>query len=133
MEQRAKTATELGNTRAKAVAEVIVRELLLHTPVDTSKAVSNWQVGLGTPVGREIPAYVPGKKGSTRQASVSEALAYAQFRIAQKRAGEPLYISNLVDYIGDLNAGSSRQAPAGFVERALLVGRNTETAGVRMV
>ncbi len=42
--------------------------------------------------------------------------------IANNKRGRPLYIANNLNYIGLLNDGYSAQAPAGFVQSALLIG-----------
>ena len=43
-------------------------------------------------------------------------------KIALRQKRQTVYISNNVAYIGRLNAGSSAQAPAGFVEEAVSTG-----------
>ena len=40
-----------------------------------------------------------------------------------KRIGDTVYISNLAEHIVYLNQGSSTQAPAGFVEQAIMVAK----------
>lgn len=118
-----KDIDDAANERAKAAAKAILRELVEVTPVYTSKALSNWQVGVGSPVGGPIGAYFPGILGYTAGESSAAALRVGYARIDAKKPGEVLYISNLTPYIGELNRGSSRQAPAGFVERSILVGK----------
>ena len=115
----------VGNRRAIATAEAIIRELLVDTPVDVSTALSNWQISVGNIV-PNIPLlpYVPGSHGSTRGSSMAEAMAVALNNLRAKKPGEPIYISNVIDYIGELNRGSSPQQPAaGFIERAVMRGR----------
>ncbi len=105
------------------VALYIVGDLAYKTPVDTSNALSNWQVTLSTPASSEISPYYAGSEGSTQLASASETFDVAYNVLASKKPGEAIYISNLADYINKLNEGSSAQRPAGFVERATAVGR----------
>ena len=103
-------------------AAYLVEELIDRTPVDTSKALSNWRVTVGA-IMPDIPALTVGSRGSTRAASAASALAAAQAAI---RAADPkavLVIFNSVKYIRALNGGSSSQAPAGFVEAAHLLAR----------
>lgn len=119
----AKDASETANERAKLAARAILRELIEITPVYTTKALSNWQVGIGGPPSGPIGAYFPGILGYTTGESSAAALRVGNARINAKKPGEVLYISNATPYIGELNRGSSKQAPAGFVERALLVGK----------
>lgn len=99
--------------------------VVLGTPVDTGRARSNWQVELNGPADGVIEAYVAGKGGSTAAENVTAALAQARQVIAQYSGDVPnasINITNNLDYIGDLNDGSSAQAPAGFVEKAIHVG-----------
>lgn len=123
LEAKAKTYDDIANTKKIEVATAILTELTQVTPVDTSTAVSNWQVGIGSPVDAEIDAHIPGKKGSTRTQSAAEALSIGKRALATVKPGQPVYISNLVRYIKYLNEGWSKQAPAGFVETAILIGR----------
>ena len=97
----------------KRIARATVIELINRTPVDTGQAASNWQVGLGS-----FPA---GPKFGFTDIPAARALALAM--IEQRQAGQNVYISNLLPYIGRLNAGYSAQAPAGFVENALVQAR----------
>lgn len=87
------------------------RELVLSTPVDTGRARSNWLVGIDGPR-RETVGAMP----------TSTAIARAQDAIEASRSGQSIWISNNLPYIGRLNDGYSAQAPAGFVERAILRG-----------
>lgn len=103
--------------------EIILTDLLQVTPVDTSKALSNWQVTLNAPATESIPAWYPGENGSTAVVSREAALQAAKIVLEAKKAGEAVYITNCLPYIDALNSGSSTQEPAGFVERAQLLGR----------
>lgn len=99
-------------------------QLVRETPIDTGRAKSNWQVGVGSPTGGAptsvLPeAYVPGKRGNTRAQNEAAAISAAYAAAAGSKDGQSLYIANNLPYIDDLNAGSSRQAPAGFVQRAI--------------
>lgn len=111
-----------ANKLAKGVTVVMDVDLVDHTPVDTSEALSNWQVSLNSAPTFDLPAIVPGERGSTAQQSRSEAKAHAERFLAMKDPGEKVYLSNLTPYVIDLNGGSSKQEPAGFFERALLLG-----------
>lgn len=108
---------------AVKVALTVVGDLSYKTPVDTSKALSNWVVTLGGPNVGIIPPNFPGIKGSSQGASAAEALAKAKAILANKKPGQSIFITNNLPYIRRLNDGYSRQAPAGFVERAVLIGR----------
>jgi hypothetical protein len=113
----------IGSDKAVLAANAIVRDLVTVTPVDTSQALSNWQVAIGSPVGNRIDAYFIGVHGSTQELSGASALAKARSILETKKPGQTIYISNVLPYIQRLNQGYSAQAPAGFVERAIIIGR----------
>lgn len=116
--------SEQANERAKFAAIAALKYLLEVTPVDTSKAMSNWQIGINIPVpGPSIPAYSPGMLGYTSAASYREALAVGTALLSQKKPGETIYISNVTEYIGELDRGSSRQFAGGFAAKAAVVAR----------
>lgn len=118
---------------AASVARVIHKDLVTVTPVDTSKALSNWQASLDAPLPLYLPAYVPGSQGSTREESAQTALLQGEQHLADKKPGMPIYLVNNAPYIRRLNEGYSDQEPAGFVERAVLLGRKTcERLGLRL-
>lgn len=125
MEKRAQVFEQTANKIAIKAATAILKHLVNVTPVDTSQALSNWQVGINAPVNSEIPPYVAGKRGSTQTASAAKALSVGISALADKKAGETIYISNNLPYIEKLNAGSSTQNPGGFVEAAAQLGRKT--------
>lgn len=135
---------------ARDVAFAIESDLTQVTPIDTGAAISNWQVSLNTPATSAIPPYVPSRLGQTSLAGMtryramialgldprnyvpiigdggalnaSAAMDVATQVLSQKAPGEVIHIVNLLDYIQKLDEGSSKQAPAGFVDRALLLG-----------
>ena len=95
--------------------------VVMATPVDKGRARSNWIVQMDAPARTAIDAYVPGDKGSTAGPNSASAIAQGQAVIAgydgDRNSG--IAISNNLPYIDALNSGSSRQAPAGFVEKAV--------------
>ena len=113
-----------ANEIKKDVARGIIKDLIPATPVDTSRALSNWIANNGAAHNYSILPHVSGHFGSTRGTSMSAALADAMAVIEKAKPGVPIFITNNLLYIRALNAGSSRQAPAGFVERSALIGRN---------
>jgi len=122
----------------KLVTNVVIamaENLIDHTPVDITTAVSNWQASLNAPVLFELPAIVPGTAGSTAPASRSEALAHIKRVLDDRETGEVTYLSNITPYLGELNRGTSKQEPAGFFERGVVVGRvylQTATLGIKL-
>lgn len=111
------------NRLSIACAETILFDLVKKTPVDTSNALSNWIVSLGSIYGREIPPHFYGSMGSTYNESSNMAYQLGKNALQEKFSGESIFISNSVDYIVDLNNGTSKQEPAGFVYRAYLLGK----------
>lgn len=128
MERVDKKITKKRAELVRLVAFNTLVELVTSTPVDVSTALSNWQVAVNDPVLTEINAFFAGKFGTTQSSSVSAAVRAARSELRSVKAGDTVIISNLVDYIEQLNNGRSNQAPAGFVQRAILVGRETVKA-----
>lgn len=100
------------------ISEQIGREVVPATPVDTGAARANWRPALNAqpivPVTRTDP---------TGAATVARIATVAR----QMRAGDTFYLSNNLPYITALNAGSSPQAPANFVQDAVATAVRTVT------
>ena len=94
-------------------AQIISQTVILATPVDTGRARANWQIGIGSPVIVETPE---------RDQAGATTIARNASKLAIGSRARTIFLSNNVDYIGDLNAGSSSQAPANFVEIAVQQG-----------
>lgn len=123
MRKRADSLDNLASDIAIAGVEAMLRELVEVTPVDTSEALSNWQVNLNNPAADALPPYSPGQSGSTRRSSSDKTIAEGLEELQYKKAGQPIFLSNLAPHIADLDRGSSRQFAGGFVSRALIVFR----------
>lgn len=123
MNKYADRLPENVNEVKKKVVRTVVNDLAHITPVDTSQAISNWQTNIGSAPQGELPPHYPGEGGSSYQASARETIDRAEKELAIVKPGQAVYLSNVLPYIKPLNDGSSRQAPAGFVERAILLGR----------
>lgn len=104
--------------RVVAIGLGAVANLREDTPRDTSWARSNW---IGSK-GREAPplAEPSGRPsaGDVAQARAASAAGEAAISSYKLRDGQ-LFITNNVPYIVPLNNGSSKQAGAGFVQRAI--------------
>lgn len=129
MKRLDKKIATAANNIAKDVAVSVLTSLVKNTPVDTSQAISNWQVGLGYANYDNIPAYFEGVYGDTESESAAAALAVGKLLIKSKKPGEDLHITNGLDYIELINEGvSSNQWPlrdptkAHFLEKALADG-----------
>lgn len=109
----------------KFVTYRMLEYLVEITPVDTSTALSNWIVAVGgSSYGADPrPPFFAGTEGSTKDASAAAALLAGKQALKGAVPGKPLALVNVVPYIGRLNEGSSVQAPAGFIDRAVLVGK----------
>ena len=104
---------------SKSLSNDILKDLIYETPVDTSAALSNWRVSLNTKISDSIDPYKFGVFGSTRNISARQALSVGKSLIDRRTLNDVLYISNTIDYIVDLNYGTSRQAAPGYVETLL--------------
>lgn len=114
MRRRAAKVETNGPRAKRRVAGAVLQAVVLSTPVKTGRARSNWFVGLGNPNRQTIAGYGPGG-GNT-------AISFGRAVISTSTGPEDIFISNNLDYIAALNRGSSLQAPAGFVERAIQIG-----------
>jgi len=113
-----------ASNKAVEVAVAIVTDLANVTPVDSSRALSNWIVTIGAAVTTAIEPYYFGHRGDTQELSAAAVIAAARRVLEAKKPGQPITISNVLPYIKRLNEGYSQQEPAGMVERAILIGRN---------
>ena len=91
----------------------LVTNLARATPVDTSRALSNWEIHKNLGGFYYGTAHIEGKWGSTAHASI--ALVHAAAKRADR--GVPIektmYIGNAAPYIVRLNQGYSAQQPRG--------------------
>jgi len=83
------------------------------TPVDTGWARANWIPSVGAPAVSPVGSRAAVDGGAAQQAALARLLGY-------KLEQGPVYATNNVPYIAQLNEGSSRQAPAAFVQRAIV-------------
>lgn len=123
LKEKAKAIEKAASDLAVGTALTIVGDLAIKTPVDTSKAISNWQVSLNKASENTIPPHYPGSDGSTFRISSAETLSKAKIVLSNKKPGISIFITNNLPYIKRLNEGYSKQEPAGFVERAILLAR----------
>lgn len=113
-------------TYKKSVANRILERLVMATPVDTSQALSNWQVATVAtgPVAAAIGAYVVGFHGSSEAASTAATLAVGTKLIVAAPPAGPIVLSNVVDYIEDLAYPpyKSPQATYDWVSQSIALG-----------
>jgi len=108
---------EIGtNLWKQNIAAAVSQAIILGTPVDTGQARGNWLASLGSPI----------STASTRtDKSGGGTIARNMGIIRAATLNAPIYITNNVGHIQRLNDGWSAQAPAGFVESAILAGEIT--------
>lgn len=118
------------------VALTFVATVAHGTPIDTGKAQGNWQVGIGGPMTRQV--HDPSRFGA------AEAIRIATNKLQNYKGGKNIHVTNNLPYIGALDRGHSKQAPAGFIDLAYdaalrqireskLFTRGSKTAGDRLV
>jgi hypothetical protein len=86
------------------------------TPVDTGWARANWIPSVGTAT-EQTDGTPQSVSTGAQQIGIAQVAAY--------RGAQPVFVSNNVPYIMTLNDGSSKQAPAGFVELAVAKAEQT--------
>jgi len=107
---------EAVNKAARRVALNVTAELQKTTPVDTGWARANWIPQLGVPF-----SGVDGTRTRGAISTSAQSAGTAQAASFDIKKDTVVFITNNVPYIKKLNAGSSQQAPAMFVETAVAV------------
>lgn len=87
--------------------KAVRRAVAERTPVLTGRAAASWNASVGAPDFEDKPA------GFVAQAAPSR---LGKVNLAGLRFGQRTFVANGVPYIRALNMGSSRKAPAGFVQ-----------------
>lgn len=105
---RASLATIVKATAMEVAANLRMPPDEGGTPVDTGHARANWIPSIG----ESDPTIVDGAGDGGYATGVAKLASY------QLQAG-PVFVSNAAPYIDALNNGSSKQAPAMFVEAAI--------------
>jgi hypothetical protein len=96
------------------LALAIIDAVAEATPVDTGRARSNWKAKEGGPDSVEIEPHHPGNHlGRGETANLAGTMEAARASLRDYRQGD-IYITNNVDYIKDLDKGSSRQSAGDF-------------------
>lgn len=111
----------------KDCAGAVLRSVVENTPVDTGMARSNWTPELDRAFEGLFPARVPGEKGSTAEENAATTIEAGTPTIEafDIRNNESIHITNNALHIQPLNDGHSKQAPAGFVQTAVMEGLAT--------
>jgi hypothetical protein len=97
----------------RATAMAAMRALTMETPVDTGRAKNNWNADINAVDASITETANPSADGTDK---INAALA-------SYKQGDTVFISNNLPYIRRLNEGHSKQAPAGFVEAAVMLAK----------
>lgn len=125
MRQQGANIETNGNKAKKQVALAVDQTVVIGTPVDTGRARSNWQVQAGAMPEGVKDAYAPGKGANTVAQNTQAAIEQGKIAIQAASVEQEIHVTNNLAYIGKLNDGHSAQAPAGFVEEAVMNGIRT--------
>lgn len=101
---------------ARALTEAsldFVQGVAQATPILTGQAQANWLVNIGGP----FPYY---RANEYANDGWRDSLDWARQALKGLRSDMPVHITNNVPYIVQLNRGTSKQAPALFVQTTLL-------------
>lgn len=119
LELTAKAVEANAVEAVKTVSRNVGVMVIFATPVDTSRARMNWQSSVDFPATGVLSPY-PDKPADP---SVGPNVAMKSLKDAiSKYTGQSsgVFIANNVNYISVLNDGSSDQAPANFVAKAVI-------------
>jgi len=107
LERRVQDVEKNASELAVKVADGVIQSVMLATRVDTSNALSNWQVKLNDriPSTAEISPHFLGSKGSTTSASFGAAHREAMTVLRGKKPSDTIFISNVTPYIGKIDPG----------------------------
>lgn len=114
-----KSLEQFSERLIKKITLDIAANLRQTTPVQTGWARANWVPSVTRPKLEDLTA----QSGADRAQYVAGATTKAELGdtsvLAYRLAQGSIFITNNVPYIVDLNQGSSRKAPAGFVQGAI--------------
>lgn len=96
------------------VMDAVQEHVIVATPFKTGRARNGWRVGDGQP-DTALEMLGPFDKSGQARIDANREVCKAHDTLAS------LYLDNEVPYVPDLNAGSSMQAPSGFIQRAAVV------------
>jgi hypothetical protein len=99
----------------KALTLEVTAELQESTPIDTGWARANWVPKIGEPSTESRPKI----EANLPSAQVEQQKGLGEVLSGFKLSRGLVSIANNVPYIKRLNEGSSKQAPAAFVQQAI--------------
>jgi hypothetical protein len=101
-----------ASDKVKDIAFKVIQTAIDNTKVDTSRAISNWQISVGKEENNLKKAYYYGFAGSTKEQSRLTTLVHANDALRDKKIGESVFITNDVD-----NPESSEKALNTYDDR----------------
>jgi hypothetical protein len=124
LKNRASAISKIAETIVKIVSTAGAETVIAQTPVDTTRAVSNWRVGLYAPVRGEVGPRVPGSVRGSGAASARAAMTRSAVATINGYKGATsvggVFISNSVPYISVLEHGGVNRRPHGMVAKGLM-------------
>lgn len=112
-EKEVKRMSDAYNVQIKKAMKVgiieALRQVTISTPVDTGRARWSWFLSVKVP-SPELPP-----EGKYRVPQTTERIKALEQNFT---ISDTLYLTNNVPYVPYLNEGSSKQAPARFVEKS---------------
>ena len=110
-------SSEIKKAMKIGIVEAL-RQVTISTPVDTGRARWGWFLTINVPsVETPLEGKYSAPKINERMQAIND-----NFTIS-----DTLYLTNNVDYIGRLNDGYSKQAPARFVEKSAKIAQQAVT------
>jgi len=104
--------TEEITKEVRATTLLVLKGVVLATPVDTGRARGNWQLSSDRPI-----TFTTEEVDRTGSKVINKGL---NFLFGPNIVSfTSFWISNNLEYIEDLNNGTSKQAPAKFVETVI--------------
>jgi hypothetical protein len=111
----------------RTVAGNFLDKVVRATPVDTGRARSNWQVGIGDLSLQSLEPFSPGVGLGLAETANAEATIEAGNAVLKDYQDGKIIVGNAVRnpkdgvmYIEALNSNSSQQAPSNFVELSII-------------
>jgi hypothetical protein len=102
------------------IAQDGISAMIDATPVDTTLAVSNWQITKNGPSSQTLEPIVKGSvKGSGAQAARNVAKTRAAGKLTGYKGAKTVWITNNVPYISVLEYGDVKHRPSGMVSKGL--------------
>ena len=108
----------------------VTANLIETTPVDTGWARANWVPAIGQPFTASLEDVKP-QPGDISLATSRQNQGTASVATGYRLSQGSVFVSNNVPYIVRLNEGSSSQAPAAFVQRAISKAVTQDIRGFR--